>query len=320
MVPFQLKTKTLASDDRVDVSRKLQCTNLNFFCHLVNSLYKYEDITCISTFRRLEDLSVKIDFIANENQTWVKIIARNSESIKDEVLGRCEYGAKDILAVADEFIKVANSQLNFFQPPNVVFDFLNPIDEKLEESLESRGILLGRKFKFTSRKEECYTKLNVDVTTMLAFVSELSNGGADCSFKENLLEEQAAMERKFPIKPFLDKVFENKQLICCDTALKSFNEIIDLLAGPREKQRAEELKQRMLVLPDVEDPELIINLELSAQIKERSRKIFAFGIFHQAIAISSNAGFQRSAKMKNLHFPMVTHSARALTEKKQIVK
>lgn len=47
--------------------------------------------------RKRDELSIKIDFIANDNQTWVKIIARNSDSIRDEVLGRCEYGAKDIL-------------------------------------------------------------------------------------------------------------------------------------------------------------------------------------------------------------------------------
>lgn len=236
----------------------------------------------------------------------------------DEVLGRCEYGAKNIFAVADEFLYVASCQLNFFRKPNIVFDFLNPIDEKLENELESKGIIIGRKYELlTTIDNQLYTKLNVDVTTMLAYVSELSNGGQHCSFNEKLLEEQAASERKEPIKPFLDKMFEGKELICCETAVKSFNEIVDLLAGPNEKRRAEELKKRMTVLPDIE--EQVINLELSSQIKERSRKIFGFGIYHKAIAISSNAGFKRSAKMKNLDIPMITHNARALTELKQNV-
>lgn len=269
--------------------------------------------------RKVGDLSIKIDFIANNNQTWVKIIARNSESIKDEVLGRCEYGAKNILSVADEFLEVAHSQMNFFQPPTVVFDFLNPIDEKLECSLEAKGIVLGRKFREQESVEIKVNKiLNVDISTMLAYVSELSNGGCNHKFNEKLLEEQAAMERKQPIKPELEKLFEGKQLICCETAVKSFDEIIELLAGPREKLRAAELKQMLTILPDVESPEKIINVELSSQIKERSRKIFAFGIFHKAITVSSNVGFKRSAKMKNLDIPMVSHSARALTENKQI--
>lgn len=94
---FQLKTKIAGGCDTADISRKLQCTNLNFFSHLVNSLYNYDDITFISAVRKRDELSIKIDFIANDNQTWVKIIARNSDSIRDEVLGRCEYGAKNIL-------------------------------------------------------------------------------------------------------------------------------------------------------------------------------------------------------------------------------
>lgn len=301
------------------MNRKLQCTNLNFFGHLVNSLYNYDDITYISAVRKNEDRSIKIDFIANDNQTWVKIIARNSESIKDEVLGRCEYGSKNILAVADEFLEVALSELNFFCTPVVVFDFLNPIDENLEEELELKGIILGRKFRESSTLHQRVTssKLNIDITTMLAYVSELSNGGSNFRFHEKLLDEQAEMERKTPIRPTLDKIFEGKELICCETAVKSFDEIVKLLAGPNEKVRAADLKQRMLILPDVEEPEKVINLELSSQIKERSRKIFAFGIFHEAVTVSSNVGFKRAAKMKNLNIPMITHQARALTEEKQ---
>lgn len=199
-----------------------------------------------------------------------------------------------------------------------MFDFLNPIDEKLEAALEEKGILIGRKFRESSTlHNQVNSKLNVDITTMLAYVSELSNGGSNFRFNEKLLDEQAAAERKEPILPTLDKIFEGKELICCETAVKSFDEIIALLAGPKEKLRAEELKKRMTILPDVEQPERIINLDLSSQIKDRSRKIFAFGIHHEAITVSSNVGFKRSAKMKNLDIPMITHQARALTEEKQ---
>ena len=290
---FQLRTKSLVECDELDVNRKLQCTNLNFFSHLVESLYNYNDITSISAVRKFADRSIKIDIICNDNLTWVKIIARNSESIKDEVLGRCEYGNKNILAVADEFLEVASSQFNFFRPPNCVFDFLNPIDPSLESSLESRGIVLGRKFRQSNQSyQQEFTTLNVDITTMLAYVSELSNGGVSWRFNEKLLEEQREMEIKDPIKPVLDKAFEGKELICCETAVKSFDEIVDLLAGPNEKIRAEELKQRMTILPDINHPESIISLELSSQIKERSRKIFAFGISYKAITVSCRKKIQ----------------------------
>lgn len=225
---------------------------------------------------------------------------------------------KDILAVADEFLAVSE-QMNFFQSPTVVFDFLHPINEELELALEQKGIVIGRKFHKSPSlcQREC-TKLNVDITTLIAYVSELSNGGANHKFNESLLEKQAATERVEAIKPILDSLFLGKQLIVCETAVNSFDEIIRLLAGPNEKVRAEELKRRLTILPDVEHPENIIKLDLSAQIKERSRKIFAFGVFHEAVTVTSNNGFKRSAKMQNLDIPTIIHGARALTENKQV--
>lgn len=288
---------------------------------------KYHKITGISQVQRrnVDDKTIRIDIISTNDSTdvfWIKIIARNSDSIIDEVMGRCEYGSKDILEVAEEFLDMSlDTEMNFFRPPKVIFDFLHSIDSFLEDKLEQLGVILGRKFRSSELASDTIKSsnmtLNVDVSTMLAYISELSNGGINYKFGEQLLEDQAIVERREPIKPVLDKIFEGKKLIACETAVNSFEQIIKLLAGPNEKKRAEEFIARLEIFPDVEHPEDIINLELSSQIKERSRKIFAFGIFHEAITVSSNSGFKRAARMKNLDIPMISHSARALTELKQ---
>jgi hypothetical protein len=225
------------------------------------------------------------------------------------------------LEIAEDYLEMAqNSASNFFRQPKVIFDFLNTIDESLENELEERGIIIGRKFRNQAkdRDQQVAASLNLDVSTMLAYVSELSNGGVNCHFEEKLLADQAEVERKEPIKPILDSIFAGKRLIACETAVKSFDEIIKLLGGPNEKKRAEDIKSRCEIFPDAEiDPQEVLNIELTSQIKERSRKIFAFGIINQAITVSSNCGFVRAAKMKNLVIPMIPHSARALTELKQ---
>lgn len=51
-------------------------------------------------------------------------------------------------------------------------------------------------------------KLNLDVTTMLAYVSGLTNGRSNFEFKEPLLTQQAEWERARPVKPMLDHLFE----------------------------------------------------------------------------------------------------------------
>lgn len=51
-------------------------------------------------------------------------------------------------------------------------------------------------------------RLNLCVTTMIAFVSSLTNGGCHCTFVEPLLNQQAEWERVKPVKPFLDNLFK----------------------------------------------------------------------------------------------------------------
>lgn len=87
--------------------------------------------------------------------------------------------------------------------------------------------------------------------------------------------------------------------MCCHTAYKSFQDIVSLLAGPLEKQRAEELSQRIEILPDVTFiPDEIATIKYSGKINERSLLIFAFGMHMKAVTVTSNKAFIRSAKMQ----------------------
>lgn len=52
--------------------------------------------------------------------------------------------------------------------------------------------------------------LNLDVTTMLAYISSVSNGSANWIFQEPILTEQAEKERQSPLKPVLDNLFMGK--------------------------------------------------------------------------------------------------------------
>lgn len=54
------------------------------------------------------------------------------------------------------------------------------------------------------------SKLNLDITTMIAFVSALTNGGSNYEFDDPLLNQQASWERLRPVKPQLDKFFQGK--------------------------------------------------------------------------------------------------------------
>ena len=57
------------------------------------------------------------------------------------------------------------------------------------------------------------SRLNLDITAMIAYVSALTNGHADHEFTEAILAEQASWERERPVKPVLDRLFGKKKLI-----------------------------------------------------------------------------------------------------------
>lgn len=56
-------------------------------------------------------------------------------------------------------------------------------------------------------------KLNLDVTTLMAYVSAQTNGSYDWEFIEPLLTEQAMKESKNHVKQFLEEIFEGNYLM-----------------------------------------------------------------------------------------------------------
>lgn len=280
---------------------------------------------------------LRIDAVCDHGATWIKVIARNARSIEDAVHGRTSYGVKSIVDQAEEYVEASEIHLHMFKPPQIYFIFGSSIGADLVELLEGVGINVCSIDDFQSVVERAQSEaplidrlpldgvdtLNLDITTLLAYVSALTNPppeheGYYWQFKEPLLTEQSKWEVSSPVKPLLDSIFENRKLICCETARKSFTDIVDLLGGPNERERAKILMERVEVLPDVEQVTGgLSDLNVGGRIKARSLKIFAFGLTHKAVTVTSNEGFCRAARMQGIDVPVFVHEARALTEDKE---
>lgn len=50
--------------------------------------------------------------------------------------------------------------------------------------------------------------LNLDVTAMMAYVSNMTNGHCHFIFKQEVLTQQSAWEAERPVKPILEKLFK----------------------------------------------------------------------------------------------------------------
>lgn len=159
--------------------------------------------------------------------------------------------------------------------------------------------------------------LNLDVSTFLAYVSNMTNGHCYAKYNEKLLTDLAKMEQVRPVKIILDQLFKNRKLVCCETAHRDFLEILATVGGENEKKRAAEMLKRVTVVPD-EPSDQAVSLEKTSKIKERSKIVFGTGDMMKAVTVSANIGFLRAARSQGVKFVAFVHESRALTECKEV--
>uniref|UniRef100_A0A3Q1F620 Chromosome 7 open reading frame 25 n=1 Tax=Acanthochromis polyacanthus TaxID=80966 RepID=A0A3Q1F620_9TELE len=147
--------------------------------------------------------------------------------------------------------------------------------------------------------EEC-RRANLDITTLITYVSSLSHGRCHLAFREPVLTEQAAQERQQQVLPQLD----------------AFMLILDTLGGPGEKERAQKLLARLHVVDD-RPSERTLRLTPSAKVNHRSLMIFGTGDSLKAVTMTANSRFVRAAANQGVRYSVFIHQPRALTEGKE---
>lgn len=168
----------------------------------------------------------------------------------------------------------------------------------------------------TEVKVDVCKRANLDITTLITYVSSLSHGRCHFAFKEPVLTEQAAQERREKVLPGLDGFMQDKELYACHSAVQDFRVILDTLGGPGEKARAEELLARLRVVPD-QPSERTQRLTTSSKVNRRSLMIFGTGDSLRAVTMTANSGFVRAAANQGVRYSVFIHSPRALTEGKE---
>lgn len=159
-------------------------------------------------------------------------------------------------------------------------------------------------------------RVNLDITTLFALVSNLCHGHCELVFQEKILTQQATEERSHPLLPELLNFLIGKQLFVCKTALSDFQTILSTVGGPLEKQRALTLLQYVEVVSDCPSPRSL-RLPTSSKLNSRAKIIFGSGDSLKAVTTTANQGFVRAASQSSADFVVFLHSARALTEQKE---
>lgn len=217
-------------------------------------------------------------------------------------------------------IVAVNSSVEIVQEENVLSCSSSDEDDEGLELLhigkvDRENIIASVAFPREIKVEVC-NQVNLDITTLITYVSALSHGGYHFIFKEKVLTEQAAQERREKVLPLLDSFMEGKELFACECAVRDFQSILETLGGARERERAELLLQRINVVPD-QPSERALKLAASSKINSRSVSIFGTGDSLKAVTMTANSGFVRAANNQGVKFSVFIHQPRALTESKE---
>ncbi|XP_044589817.1 UPF0415 protein C7orf25 homolog [Cotesia glomerata] len=314
----------------------LQSTNLIHLNAIIERLVVSKDAVSVMRPFKFENSRLEVDIVCDSGSSWVKVIARNPRALTLISQGEGEFGQKSVVDQAQAYLSCAELHPHRYKAPEVVFHFACGIENSLAVRLEElrvvvEGVRIGNLDPFDaaicknpeqinstleSLSQGDIKTLNLDVSTLLAYVSNMTNGHANFDYLEPLLSLQAEWERLRPVKPVLDKIFQGKKLIICETAYKNLMDIINIIGGANETARTKELIKRVTIVDDATEGR-ILDLALGGKIKNRSRIVFATGEMHKSITVSANEGFVRAAKMQGIECTVILHEPRSLSEIKE---
>lgn len=324
---------------------QLNSTNLYHLQAVAEAAETLPDVTAVLHRVRLPSTQhhVAVDVVCCQGETWVKVVARNSKALTIDLNGDGEYGCKTLVTQACEYREAAQCHPHNFEPPRVVFLFSGQVLPTVSAALDavrvcSESLVRVRHgasvlFHDVTTKSEIppslsvpssaqhssqdVTRVNLDVTTLISLVSNVCNGSAHVRLSDPVLSQQALDEQISPSLPVIRQFIDSKQWYVCQTAVQDFRAIVDVVGGPTERQRADDLLGRVTVVPD-QPSDRAAGLRITSSIRPRARTVFGSGDQLKAVTTTANVAFVRAAAQAGVEFVTFLHPARALTECKEM--
>merc|ERR1712071_627220 len=222
--------------------------------------------------------------------------------------------------VSNAVKKLLKKELNIEVLASEIFDDSYPEDMELlqDEYFDEPLIKVPQSFHYNQNS------LNLDVTTMLSYCSNLANNADNTvhdwgATQYKLIALQAVSENGgLRVRPMIEKHLKGKHLIVCRTAYNDFKDIVYKIGGVEEKERAETLLSQVQVVDD-QPSEQSLTLPVSQRMSDRSVAIFGTGDHLNIATITANVGFVRAAAQNGVSFCVLTHEPRVLSEEKQVL-
>jgi len=279
---------------------------------------------------------IEVDIIANGGKRWIKVKAQKPESIQHDIIAK-EKG-RTVVALARALIHHAALRPIHFAAPECIIYFASGVTPDVRKLVEDEGVKTqGETVQSPFSLFEAYsdeegssdedeskvkpavtvppeiTAVNLDTTTLITYISDLTNGGGR-EFDSETLKTMAIDEEVNPALPAIMRHLEGRSWIICETAAQSLKNLIDILAGDREKARADELLAKAKIVPDQRSS--YIDKVKCSKLSEKNKIIFGTGHTLRIPTVTSNGKLIRSVMSQGIDLYVLTHPARPLTEKK----
>ena len=295
-----------------------------------------------------------VDLVCDDGLRWIKLRTCNSFDHKikdDEWSSDSAEGTSTEIQTIPPIIKQAMGLKNaalgneiHFRVPTVQYVFLRMRKEDFPENIlrmmvESEiKVSFGMSEKHALEPYHYHTStLNLDVTTMIAMVSDISHRLEQIpivAFDSTPLKMQYEMEAKSPILPILSQIFNGKNLVCCQSAFEKFESIVSTIGGPFERARARLLfpdaafgspreqidhipfpKWNLEIVPNQTSPRFQ-QKDSENPMTDLNMNVFGTGDCIQASTITSNQSFKRSLENSGFAEFITIHEPRGLIEQK----
>ncbi|RDD44031.1 UPF0415 protein C7orf25-like protein [Trichoplax sp. H2] len=331
-------------EDLQKKTNNLKSNNLNYFSAMVNTISSCHNL--VGIFKSFSYLSsqpnqsrkiLMVDVVCDNGLTWIKVISRNPLALHRLFQGEGRYGEKHIMHQANEYLMAHEQHPCNFSKPSLVFSFSNGLSEAIADELKAAEIkVIGQiipndyfdhdglsdykelpllndiKCDIPAPNMPACTKAFFDITTLFAYVAEVTNGDCHREFKDPILQAQAIDEKECPVLPQINEYIEGKELYTCKAAVEDFRSILMTVGSIRERERSKDLLEKLTVVDD--DPSArVLQLKTSSKVKLRSIIVFGTSDKLKATIITANVAFLRSAANQGVEFSAFVHQSRFLT-------
>lgn len=136
--------KTLKNKDIKTQENQLKSSNLNHYAGLVHAAVNCSKLSGILYVvpSSSEDSRLVVDIVSESGHCWMKVVARKAQALHLMWAGQGQFGERDLIKQAIEFVACAQANPVNYIPPKVHFAFYNGVTLPMAEVLEKMGIIV----------------------------------------------------------------------------------------------------------------------------------------------------------------------------------